>query len=249
MDKIDIYRDKLTPSAKEALMETMSELQNQIIDKANSIAHKRQTGDKEISLRDIVEAKEALFKPKIEQDKIEYKRKRMMTLVSLSGAMYSIIGIAIYLFRNKDFSFENDLGLIIAFIGVFTIFLSFVYSQYFSRRLESRISYSDLLDKESENDFDIIQRWQIIEQLGSNIMRQKGHSPNESKSINDILKFLSIELESDKLYFELRELLQARNRILHESYQLNRQEKTNLLDKADRIISILEKQDTMTNKK
>lgn len=244
MDKIEIYRDKLTPSAKEALTETMHELQDQIIEKANSIAQKGQTADKEISLRDIIEAKEELFKPKLEKEKSEFRRKRMMYLISLSGGMYSIVGMAIYFFQNKTFSIEHDLGLIIAFLGVFTIFFGFVYSQYFSRRYELKSLEVIAMDKD-DNDFDIIKRWQIIERLGSNLMRRKGHSPNESKSINDILKFLSLELESDKLYFDLRELLQIRNKILHESYQMNRQEKHDLINKADKIIDILEKQDKM----
>lgn len=72
MAKLNIYENKLTPSAKEALDETMMELHSMLINKANSIAQKGQTADKEISLRDILEAKENLFKAKIEKEKADY---------------------------------------------------------------------------------------------------------------------------------------------------------------------------------
>jgi hypothetical protein len=241
MAKLNIYDDKLTPSAKEALSDTMIELQEMLLNKANSIAQKGQTAGKEISLRDILEAKDNLFKAKIEKEKSDYRRKRLMTLISLTGALYSIVGIFVYLYQNQNFAIEKNLGLIIAFTGIVTIFIGFAYTQLLSRRQEEKQKDIDSDFKTSDNDFEIIKRWQIIEKLGSNLMRQKGYSVNESKSIHDILKFLSIELKSDKLYMEMRELLSIRNKILHENYDLGRHEKQNYIDKADNIIELLEK--------
>jgi len=238
MAKSDIYRDKLTPSANEALHETLNELHDLLLMKANSIAQKGQTADKEISLRDIMEAKESLFKAKIEKEKADYKRKRMMTIISLTGALYSIVGLFIYVYQNQQFTLEKNLGLVVAFTGIVTIFAGFAYTQLLSRRYEEKGLDNEYLT--SENEFDIIKRWQIIEKLGSNLMRQKGFTANESKSINDILKFLSLELKSDKLYLEMRELLTIRNKILHENYELTRSERQSYLDTADKIIEMLE---------
>lgn len=240
MAKNNTYDEKLTPSAKEALNDTINELHELLLLKANSLAQKRQTGDKEISLRDIIEAKETLFKAKIEKEKAEYRRKRLMSLISLSGAFYSIVGIIVYLYQNQSFELDKSLGLIIAFTGIIIVFFGFAYSQLLTRRYEEKELRKDSEFITSDDDFDIIKRWQIIEQLGGNLMRQKGYSLNESRSINDILKFLSSELRSDKLYMEMRELLAARNKILHEGYELSRHEKQNYLDKANRIIELLE---------
>lgn len=239
MDKNYIYDNKLTPSAKEALEETMLELQDLLLSKANSIAQKGQTADKEISLRDILEAKESLFKAKLEKEKAEYRRKRMMMLISSTGALYSVIGIFIYIYQNKDFTIEKNLGLIITFVGILTAIMGFFYSFLFTKRYDA-IQKVDSEYQNDDNDFDIIKKWQIIEKLGSNLMRQKGYSTNESKSINDILKFLSMELKSDKLYLEMRELLSIRNKILHEEYNLSRNEKQLYLNKAEKIIKLLE---------
>lgn len=240
MAKNDLYNDKLTPSAQEALNDTMLELHELLIKKATSIAQKGQTADKEISLRDILEAKDSLFKAKIEKEKADYRRKRLMTMFSLTGALYSLVGIVVYMYQNQDFALEKNLGLLIAFSGIVAIFIGFAYTQLLSRRYEEKQLEREPEFRNSESDFDIIKRWQIIEKLGSNLMRLKGYSSNESKSINDILKFLSMELKSDRLFMEMRELLAVRNKILHEGYELSRHEKQSYLDKADKIIELLE---------
>lgn len=240
MSKNNIYNNKLTPSAKEALNDTMLELHELLINKANSFAQKGQTADKEISLRDILEAKDSLFKAKIEREKADYRRKKSMTMFSLTGALYSLVGIVVYMYQNQDFALEKNLGLVIAFSGIVVIFVGFAYTQLLSRRFEENQFEREPEFRNSESDFEIIKSWQIIEKLGSNLMRQKGFSANESKSINDILKFLSMELKSDRLYLEMRELLTVRNKILHEGYDLSRQEKQSYLDKADKIIELLD---------
>lgn len=240
MGNLNINIDKLTPSAKEAFEEATFEFQELLITRANSLAQKGQTGDKEISLRDVLEAKEILFKTKVEKEKADQRRKRLMTLISLSGALYSLIGVLIYLWQNKEFSVEKNLGLIIAFTGVITIFVSYVYSQLITRRVEAKENKSDLDYVTTDSDFEIIKRWQIIEKMGSNLMRQTGYTDNESRSINDILKFLAKELKSDRLYLEMRELLNIRNKILHEGYSLTKQEKQLYIDNANRIIEQLE---------
>lgn len=240
MDK-NIYSNKLTPSAKEAFNETVNEFENILIARAFSIAQNGRGSDKEISLRDILEARDSIMNIKTELLKQNYKRKRVMLLITMTGALYSIIGLFIYMYQNNDINLENNLGLLISFTGIVTIFIGFVYSQYISRKVnlggvEKNISISNV-----EDDFDIIRKWQIIEKLGSNLMRQNGYNINESKSINDILKFLSNELQNDKLYIDMRELLLIRNKLLHENIHLNRNERLLYINKANKILELLEK--------
>ncbi|MFD2904665.1 hypothetical protein [Sphingobacterium anhuiense] len=240
MDKLKIYENKLTPSAKEALKETMTELEDLMICKANSIAQIGQTADREISLRDILEAKESLFKAKLDRDKADDRRKKLMTITSLTGALYALIGIFIYLYQNQEFILEKNLGLIISFTGIVTVFVGFAYNQFINRRQEQIQIDKEVALKSYSNDFEIIKRWQIIEKLASALMSKKGYTLNESRSINDILKFLSLELKSDELYLETRELLSVRNRILHEGYELGKNEKQTYIDNANKIIELLE---------
>lgn len=239
MAKLDIYNEKLTPSAKEALSETINELQEMLIEKANSIAQKG-SAEKEISLRDILEAKESLFKVKIEKGKADFIKKRLITLISLTGVLYSIIGIFVYIYQTQNLSIQKDIGLIIAFTGIVTAFVGFAYSQLVRSRVEEKQNASDSDFRNSVDDFEVIRRWQIIEKMGSALMRQNGYSDNESKSINDILKFLAVELKSDQLYKEMRELLSVRNKILHEGYDLSKQEKQIYVNNANKIIEQLD---------
>lgn len=184
---------------------------------------------------------------KRESLKEDYKRKRLLSLITMTGALYSIVGIFIYMYQNNDISLDNNLGLLVAFTGIITIFFGFVYSQYISRKKEIvNINRDVIIEKEIftsnfNDDYDIVRKWQIIEKLGSNLMRQNGYNNNESKSINDILKFLSNELQSDKLYIDLRELLSIRNKIVHESTYLSKNERLMFINKANRIIESLEK--------
>ncbi|MTH16247.1 hypothetical protein [Flavobacterium sp. LC2016-01] len=239
ISKIEKHLEKFTPSAEQALEETVLELYELIVNRANLIAQKGQTGDKEISLRDILEAKESLFKAKIEKDKADNRRKRLMTVISLTGALYSIVGVFIYVYQNQDFAIEKNLGLVIALTGIVTIFVGFTYTQLLLRKHEDK-QQENVIKYSLNDEFDIIKRWQLIEKLGSNLMIKKGYTNNESKSINDILKFLASELKNESHNIEMRELLTIRNKILHEGYELGKHERQSYLEKADKIIEVLE---------
>jgi histone H3/H4 len=125
----NIY-SKLTPSAKEALDEIAEEYKDSLLEKAFTIAEERNIANKEISLRDILEANQP-SQHAVEREKYsEYKRKRLIMLIAFSGAIYAAAGIIIFLFQNKKFSIENDVGLIITFIGVLLSLIAFLYGQF-----------------------------------------------------------------------------------------------------------------------
>lgn len=240
-----IYNDKLTPSAKEALDEILIEIKNELLKKANSIAQKELTADKEISLRDIMNAREELFKAKTIREKTDYKRKRFTTIISLTGALYTIIGIFIYVYQNQSFALENNIGLIMAFAGILVILMGFMYTQILFRR-KDQLNYEKEIN--TVDDFELVKRWQTIEKLTSKLMRKKGFDENESKSISGIINFLSHEFKSDELHIQLRELLQIRNKILHEDIKIEKNEKQNFIKTSDKIISLLEESEKSTKR-
>jgi len=91
MDK-NIY-NKLTDSAKNALEETSKEFVDMIIEKAYQNASFKNTADKEISLRDIIEAKEEILYKKTDLNKQDSRKKRLTLMLSMTGALYSVFGI------------------------------------------------------------------------------------------------------------------------------------------------------------
>lgn len=241
MNNENIY-SKLTPSAKEALNELTEDFKVSLIDKAFTIAKERNTGNKEISLRDILEAQQP-SQQAIEKEKyLENKKKRWTMLLSFSGAIYAISGILIYLYQNKKFSIENDLGLIVAIIGVLITLIAFLYGQLLTKRqflsdsIMSTTSYSNI------DSYDIVKRWQIIEQLTTSIMKSKNINDSKSNSVNQVIRYLTENFTtSEKEYSTIRELLQTRNKILHEGYNLSDNEKKQYIEIADNLIDKLER--------
>lgn len=241
MNNDNIY-SKLTPSAKEALGELTEDFKKSLLEKAYSIAQERNTAIKEISLRDILEAQQPL-KSSIEKEKYQdYKRKRWTMLLSLSGAVYAVAGILIYLYQNKKFSLENDFGLIIAVLGILITLVAFLYGQLMTRK--HNIFSTDTFTKtySSVDSYDIVKRWQIIEQLTTSIMKSNNISDSKSNSVNQVIRYLTENFtSSEKEFMKIRELLQTRNRILHEGYNLSDNEKKQFIDIADDLIDRLER--------
>ena len=83
--------NKLTSSAQEALNEITEEIKNKIVEQAFENARLKGTSDKEISLSDILNAKEKLFNEKRRRDYYEYRKKRFTYLIGISGLIYAII--------------------------------------------------------------------------------------------------------------------------------------------------------------
>lgn len=243
MDRDNNYIDRLTDSAKEELNLTTQEITNKIVEQAIEIARRRDTAEKEISLRDIIEAKEEVLNYRRHSEKAVMKRKRMSWLISITGVTYALAGIIIYLYQNNEFDIKNDLGLIIAAIGILVTLLAFFYTQLVYRRKTMEASFEKIdgsFKSEIISDYEIVDRWKTIERLGSELMRKKGFPESRTRSINYIIQFLSENVDNESTKSEIRVLLKARNQILHESLHLSKNEKRDLLEKSNRIIEMIE---------
>jgi hypothetical protein len=238
MNNEDIY-SRLTPSAQEALNKLTIEYRDELLQKAFLIAQERETANKEISLRDILESNQ----PKVagtNRLKSESRKKRLFYLITLSGVVYSILGILLYLIQNKKFIVETDLGLIIALSGIIISMTAFLYTQILSKRT-FELKVLERTDS-NYNDFDVVKRWQIIEQLTIRLMSEKGIIDPKSRSLSQVIKFLTENFaQSEKDFLKTRELLQVRNRVLHEQFSMTDQQKKEYLDFANSLIEKLEK--------
>jgi hypothetical protein len=232
---------KLTPSAKAEMEKITDDFSKSLFDKAYNIANERETASKEISLRDILEAQQQINQMNNKIKSLENKKYRFLFLVSFSATIYAIGGILIYLFLNKDFSIEKDLGLIIAVIGVLLALFSILYTQMISKR-EYYKSLGLIKDSFNLTDsFDLVRRWQIIEELSKKLMSESDKEKSTSNSLGFQIRFLSHKIAKDeKEFLKIRELLQLRNKILHENYRLSSKEFSEFLQFADELINRLE---------
>ncbi|MEK7719871.1 MAG: hypothetical protein AAB347_09720 [Bacteroidota bacterium] len=231
---------KLTPSAQEALDKMVSEYRDSLLEKAFLLAQERETASKEISLRDILETNQ-LKHSGIGIEKSENRKKRMISLLALSGAVYSVLGILIYLFQNKKFAVETDLGLIIAITGIIISLISFLYGQLISKRYSFTQTTTATSIYSQSNDYDIVKRWQIIETLAKKFMTEADQKEAKNNSVGFLIRFLSHKVAKDeKEFLKIRELLQMRNKILHKQYNMSDNERKEFLELADDLIERLE---------
>jgi len=235
----DSIYSKLTPSAKEALNELSEEYKSSLLERAHKIAVEREAAGKEISLRDILEAQKTT-QATTEIDKNEYKKKRWTLLLSLSGAVYAAAGILIYLYQNKKFSTENDIGLIIAIVGILVTLIAFLFGQFAFRKYINTSNHKDYL-RASYKDYEIVKRWQLIEELARKNMSPIDKSEFKSDSVSFLIRFLSHKVaKNEEEFLKIRKLLQARNKIIHEGYQMNDQERNELVKFSDELIQRLQ---------
>ena len=72
-------------------------------------------------------------------------------------------------------------------------------------------------------------------------MKSKNIGDSKSNAVNQVIRYLTENFTaSEKEYMTIRELLQARNRILHEGYNLSDTEKKQYIEIADNLIDKLE---------
>ncbi|TSA26423.1 MAG: hypothetical protein D4R67_07760, partial [Bacteroidetes bacterium] len=116
-NKINIEQ-QLTPAAKDALENAITEYKNSILEKASEISSEITGNVKEISIRDIMEAVDRYYLRKKRSEFYELKQKRYSLLLAMAGAIYAIAGLIIYFVQNRKVSFNTDLGIIITISGI-----------------------------------------------------------------------------------------------------------------------------------
>lgn len=243
MNKIDNIENLLTNSAKQKIEEIMADNKAKLLERAFNIASQHQTEKVEISLRDVLEASDNDKSVFIRQKNNLTKRKNMTYLIALTGGIYAIIGFIIYFYQNFNFDLKNDLGLIMAILGVFLTFTAFFFNQI-NDRIKIGIN-TNLKGKNVEYltslDYAIVDRWEIIEKLTKNYF-EKNEPDKKMVSFTQLLNYLAETLgNSNESSKDIKRLLKARNLVVHESYSFSDSERKELLSIADNMIEKLEK--------
>ena len=80
--------NKLTDAAKDGLNQTVQEIADLILEKAIQKARVSNTFDKEISLREIIEAKNEILSQNEILVRKQNKRRRIVQLLAITGCIY-----------------------------------------------------------------------------------------------------------------------------------------------------------------
>lgn len=236
MDNIQI---KLTDAAKSALNRSVQEITELILEKAKQNACSNKTED-EISLHDILKAKQEILSNQHSGITKEYRKRRMYLMISMVGTVYAVFGIMFYIYQNNTYDITKDIGLVIATLGTMMAIIGFIYVQITNTKNREIMVRTNIADNNS-SEFEIVRQWRTIEQLSTTLMLKDGISSDRAKSINFIIEFLSRQLDNTISILDLKELLIARNNIVHKGKTFSKSELEEKLLVANKIIIELEK--------
>lgn len=234
-------KEKLTPAAKEFLWQVQKEYSEKLMNMAYTIAQSHDVVNPEISRNDILESlkleKELNF-ISIKKLSLQEKIKKIVLIV---GGTYVLCGTALIgfykLFYNSDrinfgpiFNTEV-IGLVVSVFGVIVLVISCIsYSYRPKRKLD--LNLSSII---------IVYKWQIIENLISKFF-MKNEPIIADKSLKNKLNYFFVKFAGEQdLSYNIKKLLNMRNKIIYENYELDETELKLIINLADELIDKLKK--------
>jgi len=231
----NIY-NTLTDSAKYGLNNILQDYKKKLIEEAYMLSY---TKNGEISLSDVLTAKERL---KNEVSDMIYQRNRTTRkyfVLALSGLIYTIMGIVVIIVLQPSiFSYIHNMenigdnmeyiGLILAFMG-FLLTIMFMYKSH-KHNLYTRKNFSRYM-----NEVLVVQLWSQIECIVLHL--NNINKDNSKQNISQVIDFLENTLDST---IEIKKILQVRNKIVHGIPPYPRQEIEEVICMENQIVNKLE---------
>jgi hypothetical protein len=236
----DIQKERmLTPAAKETFENILREYAERILEEALMRAHPLPNGEKEISVRDILESIDV-----INQGRRRSKAKQLdaiLTMYSFLGILIALCSMAFLFYKNLKFELDFKQQIIL-FSGVIGLLMAIF--PYFYRKLRRVIvdSSTSVNDKTIDSSFMFIKKWQDIENTLRSLTR-KIEVSNEREPVSSTIQLLysnKILTESD--VDTLRFLLKLRNELVHEDRRVERDQVLTALEKAEDLQNRLSRQ-------
>lgn len=178
------------------------------------------------------------IKNRLSIGKADYKRNRILSLVSLLGLLYAMLGVFFMIFNQLDsFMFANNptdmIAILCTFIGLFTSLMA-IFMKFFPVKQHSKSSTHSL------SQFEIVSKWKELEAIM--IQLTPIESQSTLKNMINYLEELNIINSMDCIY--IRELLNYRNLLVHSTNEkeiISIKQSKELVRKADDIIKKLKK--------
>ena len=207
---MDNIQNKLTDAAKSALNQSVQEITELILEKAKQNACSHKTED-EISLHDVLKAKQEILSNKHSENTKEYRKRRMYLMISMVGMVYAVFGIMFYIYQNNTYDITKDIGLIIAALGTMMAIIGFIYVQVTNTKNREIIVRTNMADNNS-SEFEIVRKWRTIEQLSTTLMLKEGLLIARNNIVHKGKTFSKSELE-EKLLVANKIIIELEKRI------------------------------------
>lgn len=231
---------KVTSSGKAGLRQVREDFTDSVLETAYHIAVKHNTGDSEISLRDIMDAKNEIL---YNRTLARYRKLFTISFFLMSvGVVYLVIGFYSLYKGELHFSLSDD-GSFISLLGIVTSIMALLFTFW---AFYKETSYFRSIKEEkiySVNDIDtLIMQWQRIEMLGKSIYNESQNSVDEGfPTIGNIHKIISERLP-DEYKVKMRNILNLRNDFLHSGARHSSEEINKAISDANEIIELLDSQ-------
>lgn len=239
---------KLTPAAREALVELVDDYRRQILFGAMRSASSYAGEVEEISVRDVLTSVNRVDAPSGGRPRPYVDR--MYRVVMIVGFAYTILGFGYFLVQSIEISLDlgQTIGLATGLSGTLITLAAYFYTH---RRAQERAFreqvvrgelFAEQRVQESDASMLLIKAWRGIELA----VRAFVASTYGESMARDPFSILIDRVEaSDVLTKEdqqmLRHLLRVRNKVVHEGLVLDARQLRSALQDADRILSKIER--------
>ena len=235
----------LTPSARSAFEEIGRVYENTLLEKASEIANDCKTGDAEISLRDVVEAKERLNDSGDELQKLK-RSGHVASVALLGGFSYVLMGVYTYFVINgvkitKELLNYEYIWLLFIIIGmilmVFPLFYNFQRMVFQRRSRNQNNGFSKYISTDT-----IVKMWSLIEQKSKELMALRGVNIDDNSSFLTAYDFLIHELNTREYIEIIKKIIKTRNDIVHiKDFDMKKEDVAHMLNLSQKIINELDK--------
>jgi len=238
--------EKLTPAARQAVEEVVQEYRNQLLRLAADRSASYIGDYSEVSVRDILGAMEQL----------ERGSGQRATFASHLLRMYSIVGItvaagAMSFIALQRYPLESISGTVALGVGIFGLLLalsSYVMRPWIARRgVATRRRYPIAGFEGIPLDVRFVSRWRDIELALRDLVSMRfGESAADQTGLRMAKLLLKAgELTGDQLA-TLANLLEQRNRIVHEGERVEARTLLGALAEAEAILELLRKKQDLS---
>src|SRR4030042_3375611 len=228
----------LTPSAKDALESAVREYRERILEEAHGKAISVPGGEKEISVRDILESVDRVSKF---QRRIHTKRLEIITQIySILGIMVTLVGIAYLMFGRSGFTLnlQEQIAVIFVVIGIVLAVSPIFYRKW---------RYLNLTDEQAEiarknriiSSVVFIKYWNLIENELRNRVERMGASTTRMPISSIVQSLQKTGGISNADAGTLKFLLSLRNEIVHGSHRVDREHLDAAMSEAERLLKKL----------
>jgi len=239
METLDLD-NRLTPAARQALQELVSEYRNQILVGAKESASELTSEVREISVHDIIAGVNRSRPGRTIP--LPSVLERVLNLYMILGVVVGLVGLAVFFLYFdvvRSLDFKQRLPLVMSITGFALAALIGLYLRVRQSRGLYRLPLQAPVERKViYYSMSYIQKWQEIELTARNLVASRlgESSANEPISVL-IARLRAAELLNRDDETRLKKLLSVRNKVLHEGLDVQKDQFERVLRDADRILA------------